>query len=178
MTSDEIREAFLEFYENRNHSRVPSSSLIPHGDPTLLLTSAGMVQMRSYFMGDEIPSNKRLTSCQKCFRTTDIDEVGDTSHLTFFEMLGNFSVGDYFKKETIEWTYEFVTDILKIPYDRIWATVYLDDDESYDYWRGVGLSETKIHRFDEEENFWGPVGDSGPCGPDNEVFFDRGEEYS
>ncbi|HEY96512.1 MAG TPA: alanine--tRNA ligase [Dehalococcoidia bacterium] len=178
VTSDEIREAFLKFYKNKNHSRVPSSSLIPHGDPTLLLTSAGMVQMRPYFLGDEIPSNKRLTSCQKCFRTTDIDEVGDTSHLTFFEMLGNFSVGDYFKKETIEWTYEFITGILKIPHDRIWATVYLDDDESYDYWRRVGLSETKIHRFDEEENFWGPVGDSGPCGPDNEVFFDRGEEYS
>ncbi|UCD08781.1 MAG: alanine--tRNA ligase [Dehalococcoidales bacterium] len=177
MTSDEIREAFLKYYENKDHSRVASSSLIPHGDPTLLLTSAGMVQMKPYFLGDETPSNKRLTSCQKCFRTTDIDEVGDTSHLTFFEMLGNFSVGDYFKKETIEWTYDFVTEILKIPHDMIWATVYLDDDESFEYWRGVGLSETKIHRFNDEENFWGPAGDSGPCGPDNEVFFDRGEEY-
>lgn len=177
MTSEKIREAFLKFYENKNHTRVSSSSLIPHGDPTLLLTSAGMVQMKPYFLGEETPSNKRLTSCQKCFRTTDIDEVGDTCHLTFFEMLGNFSVGDYFKKETIEWTYEFVTDVLKIPHDRIWATVYLNDDESFYYWRGVGLPETKIHRFDEEENFWGPAGDSGPCGPDNEVFFDRGEEY-
>ncbi|MBN2077108.1 MAG: alanine--tRNA ligase [Dehalococcoidales bacterium] len=177
MTSDEIREAFLQFYENKNHSRVSSSSLIPHRDPTLLLTTAGMVQMKPYFLGEENPPNKRLTSCQKSFRTTDIDEVGDTSHLTFFEMLGNFSVGDYFKKETIEWTYEFITDILKIPHDRIWATVYLDDDESFDCWRAVGLSDTKIHRFDEEENFWGPAGDSGPCGPDNEVFFDRGEEY-
>jgi alanyl-tRNA synthetase len=177
VTSDDIREAFLKFYENKNHSRVPGSSLIPHRDPTLLLTTAGMVQMKPYFLGEDIPSNKRLTSCQKCFRTTDIDEVGDTSHLTFFEMLGNFSVGDYFKKETIEWTYEFVTDVLKIPHDRIWATVYLDDDESFDCWRRVGLPETKIHRFDEEENFWGPAGDSGPCGPDNEVFFDRGEEY-
>lgn len=177
MTSDEIREAFLQFYENKNHSRVSSSSLIPHRDPTLLLTTAGMVQMKPYFLGEENPPNKRLTSCQKSFRTTDIEEVGDTSHLTFFEMLGNFSVGDYFKKETIEWTYEFITDILKIPHDRIWATVYLDDDESFDCWRAVGLSDTKIHRFDEEENFWGPAGDSGPCGPDNEVFFDRGEEY-
>ena len=136
-----------------------------------------MVQMKPYFLGEENPPNKRLTSCQKSFRTTDIEEVGDTSHLTFFEMLGNFSIGDYFKKETIEWTYEFVTEILKIPHDRIWATIYLDDDESFDCWRGVGLSETKIHRFDEEENFWGPAGDSGPCGPDNEVFFDRGVEY-
>ena len=177
MTSDEIREAFLQFYENKNHSRVSSSSLIPHRDPTLLLTTAGMVQMKPYFLGEENPPNKRLTSCQKSFRTTDIEEVGDTSHLTFFEMLGNFSIGDYFKKETIEWTYEFVTEILKIPHDRIWATIYLDDDESFDCWRGVGLSETKIHRFDEEENFWGPAGDSGPCGPDNEVFFDRGVEY-
>ena len=177
MISDDIREAFLKFYENRDHSRVSSSSLIPHGDPTLLLTSAGMVQMKPYFLGEDIPINKRLTSCQKCFRTTDIDEVGDKSHLTFFEMLGNFSVGDYFKKKTIKWTYEFVTDILKIPHDRIWATVYLDDDESFDCWQGVGLPETKIHRFDEEENFWGPAGDSGPCGPDNEVFYDRGEEY-
>lgn len=177
MTSDEIREAFLNYYENKNHTRVASSSLIPHGDPTLLLTTAGMVQMKPYFLGEENPPSKRLTSCQKSFRTTDIEEVGDTSHLTFFEMLGNFSVGDYFKKETIEWTYEFVTDILKIPHDRIWATVYLDDDESFDCWRAVGLSETKIHRFDEEENFWGPAGDSGPCGPDNEVFFDRGVEY-
>jgi len=177
VTSDEIREAFLKFYENKNHTRVASSSLIPHRDPTLLLTTAGMVQMKPYFLGEDTPSNRRLTSCQKCFRTTDIDEVGDKSHLTFFEMLGNFSVGDYFKEETIEWTYEFVTDVLKIPHDRIWATIYLDDDESYDCWRGVGLSETKIHRFDEVENFWGPAGDSGPCGPDNEVFFDRGEEY-
>ncbi len=177
MTSDEIREAFLKFYENKHHSRVPSSSLIPYRDPTLLLTTAGMVQMKPYFLGEDTPLNKRLTSCQKCFRTTDIGEVGDTSHLTFFEMLGNFSVGDYFKKETIEWTYEFITGILKVPHDKIWVTVYLDDDESFNFWRGVGLSETKIHRFDEKENFWGPAGDSGPCGPDNEVFFDRGEQY-
>ncbi len=177
MTSDEIRETFLKFYENKDHTRVPGSSLIPHGDPTLLLTTAGMVQMKPYFLGEGIPPNKRMTSCQKCFRTTDIEEVGDATHLTFFEMLGNFSVGDYFKKETIEWAYEFITEHLKIPHDRIWATVYTDDDESFDCWRQVGISEDKIHRFGEEENFWGPAGDSGPCGPDNEVFFDQGEEY-
>jgi alanyl-tRNA synthetase len=176
LTSDEIREAFINFYKNKQHTVVPSSSLIPHGDPTLLLTTAGMVQMKPYFLGEETPPGKRMTSCQKCFRTTDIDEVGDATHLTFFEMLGNFSVGDYFKKETIEWAYEFITEHLKIPHDRIWATVFLDDDDAFNHWRQVGLTENKIRRYGEEDNFWGPAGDSGPCGPDNEVFYDSGEE--
>lgn len=136
-----------------------------------------MVQMKPYFLGEAVPSNPRMASCQKCFRTSDIDLVGDATHLTFFEMLGNFSVGDYFKEETINWAYEFITQRLELPPERIWATIFLDDDESFNYWLQTGVPEDRILRFDEEENFWGPVGDSGPCGPDTEVFYDFGEEY-
>ncbi|MDD5339081.1 MAG: alanine--tRNA ligase [Dehalococcoidales bacterium] len=176
MNSDELRSSFLKFYEDKGHKVVSSSSLVPKDDPTLLLTSAGMVQMKPYFLGEATPPSKRLTSCQKCFRTTDIESVGDNSHCTFFEMLGNFSVGDYFKKDTITWAYEYVTKILKIPPERLWVTIYLDDDEAFGHWRALGMPEKKIHRFGEEENFWGPVGNSGPCGPDNEIFYDLGEE--
>ena len=132
ITSDEIRSAFLSFFEDRGHKVIPSSSLIPHGDPTLLLTSAGMVQIKPYFMGKAVPPSPRLVSCQKCFRTTDIESVGDTTHCTFFEMLGNFSVGDYFKQETIEWAWEFVTQHLRLPPERLWISSFLDDDESFD----------------------------------------------
>ncbi|HEY97191.1 MAG TPA: alanine--tRNA ligase, partial [Dehalococcoidia bacterium] len=175
MNSDEIRAAFLNFFEEKGHKVLTSSSLVPKGDPTLLLTSAGMVQIKPYFLGEARPPSKRLASCQKCFRTTDIDDVGDATHLTFFEMLGNFSVGDYFKKETIGWAYEFITQTLKIPHERLWATVYLDDDEAFGHWRDIGIPEDRILRFGEEHNFWGPVGDSGPCGPDVEIFYDFGE---
>ena len=176
MNSDELRSSFLNFYKDRGHKIIPSSSLVPKDDPTLLLTSAGMVQIKPYFLGEVAPPSKRLTSCQKCFRTTDIEEVGDDTHLTFFEMLGNFSVGDYFKKETIAWAYEFITKVLKIPPERLWVTIYLDDDEAFGHWRAVGIPEKRIHRFDEVYNFWGPVGNSGPCGPDNEIFYDLGED--
>ncbi len=176
MTSDEIRESFLRFFEDKGHKRIPTSSLVPHGDPTLLLTTAGMVQIKPYFLGLTTPPAPRLTSCQKCFRTTDIDSIGDSKHLTFFEMLGNFSVGDYFKKEAITWAWEFVTQYLKLLPQRLWATVYLDDDEASDYWRQVGVPESKILRFGEEDNFWGPAGDSGPCGPCSEMHYDFGEE--
>lgn len=176
MNSDQIRSTFLKFFEEKGHKVIPSSSLIPRGDPTLLLTSAGMVQMKPYFLGEATPPNPRLASCQKCFRTSDIESVGDASHLTFFEMLGNFSVGDYFKKDTIRWAYEFMTQYLKLPPERLWVTVYLDDDESFEHWLKVGIPKTKIHRFGEEHNFWGPVGNSGPCGPDNEIFYDFGKE--
>ncbi|MDP6632392.1 MAG: alanine--tRNA ligase [Dehalococcoidales bacterium] len=176
MTSDEIRTAFLEFFESKEHKVVPSSSLIPHGDPTLLLTTAGMVQMKPYFLGETVSPALRLASSQKCFRTTDIELVGDPTHLTFFEMLGNFSIGDYFKKEAIAWAWEFVTERLEIPRERLWATIFLDDDEAFQHWRETGLSEERILRFGEAENFWGPAGGSGPCGPCSEIFYDFGEE--
>ncbi len=177
MTSDEIRQAFLRFFEERGHTTLPSSSLVPGGDPTLLLTNAGVVQIKPYFMGEAVPPNVRLASCQKCFRTSDIEEVGDHKHLTFFEMLGNFSVGDYFKKEAIAWAWEFVTQHLHLPLERLWISVYLDDDEAYGYWREVGVPVERMVRYGEEDNFWGPPGDSGPCGPDSEIFYDFGEEY-
>jgi len=177
MTSDEIRETFLSFFEEKGHKIIPSSSLIPRGDPTLLLTSAGMVQFKPYFLGEEVPPSPRLASCQKCFRTTDIELVGNPKHLTFFEMLGNFSVGDYFKREAIGWAWEFVTRRLRLPPERLWATIFLDDDESFSYWREVGVPEERILRFGEEDNFWGPAGDSGPCGPCSEIHYDFGEEF-
>jgi len=175
VSSDEIRGAFLRFFEEKQHKVIPSSSLVPHGDPTLLLTTAGMVQIKPYFLGLAVPPNLRLASCQKCFRTTDIDSVGDAKHLTFFEMLGNFSVGDYFKKEAIAWAWEFVTQYLKLSPERLWVTIYSDDDEAFDYWRGIGFPEEKIVRLGEEDNFWGPAGDSGPCGPCSEIHYDFGE---
>ncbi len=175
MKSDEVRSAFLAFFEEKGHKVIPSSSLIPQGDPTLLLTSAGMVQFKPYFLGQALPPSPRLASCQKCFRTTDIDTVGDPSHLTFFEMLGNFSIGDYFKQEAIDWGWEFVTRRLGIPPQRLWITIFLDDDESFHYWRKVGVPEQRILRFGEEDNFWGPAGDSGPCGPCSEIHYDFGE---
>jgi len=177
VTSDELRQAFLSFFQDREHKIIPSSSLLPRNDPTLLLTSAGMVQIKPYFLGLETPPSQRLASCQKCFRTTDIDSVGDSKHLTFFEMLGNFSVGDYFKKEAISWAWEFVTKYLKLPEERLWITIYLDDDEAFAYWREVGVPAGKILRFGEDDNFWGPVGDSGPCGPCSEIHYDLGEEF-
>ncbi len=177
MTADELRQVFLGFFQNRGHKIIPGSSLVPHKDPTLLLTSAGMVQIKPYYLGLEIPPGPRLASCQKCFRTTDIDLVGDSKHFTFFEMLGNFSVGDYFKKETISWAWEFATEYLKLPDERLWITIYLDDDEAFAYWRQLGVSAERILRFGEDENFWGPVGDSGPCGPDSEIHYDLGAEF-
>jgi len=177
LNSDEIRTAFLKFFEDKGHKIIPSSSLIPHGDPTLLLTSAGMVQMKPYFTGLAKPPNPRMASCQKCFRTTDIESVGDASHLTFFEMLGNFSVGDYFKKEAIAWAWEFVTRYLRIDSERLWVTIFLDDDEAFNLWREVGVPVQRIARFGEEENFWGPAGSSGPCGPDSEIHYDLGEQF-
>ena len=176
MNVNEIREAYLKFFEEKEHQRIASSSLVPKSDPTLLLTSAGMVQFKRYFTGEAIPPKPRLTSCQKCFRVTDIDDVGDARHLTFFEMLGNFSIGDYFKKEAIAWAWEFVTDRLKMPPERLWVTIYKDDEETFQYWQDIGFPKEKIKRFGAKENFWGPAGDSGPCGPCSEIHYDFGRE--
>ena len=176
-TTDEIRKAYLDFFAERGHLVAPSSSLIPVGDPTLLLTSAGMVQFKPYFSGEAEPPNPRLASSQKCFRTTDIENVGDTKHLTFFEMLGNFSIGDYFKKEAIAWSWEFVTEVLELPEERLWVSIYLDDDEAEGYWRDIGVPAERIVRYGDEDNFWGPAGEEGPCGPCSEIHYDYGEEY-
>jgi alanyl-tRNA synthetase len=178
LDTNEIRSAYLNFFKEKGHTVIPSSSLIPYGDPTLLLTNAGMVQIKPYYLGEQAPPNPRLASCQKCFRTSDIESVGDTKHLTFFEMLGNFSVGDYFKKEAIAWGWEFVTERMKIPRDRLWITVFTDDDEAFDIWnKKIGISRERIVRFGEKDNFWGPAGSSGPCGPCSEIHYDFGEEY-
>ncbi len=178
MTGDEIREAFLSFFESKGHLRIPSSSLIPAGDPTLLLTSAGMVQFKPYFTGEMSPPGRRLTSSQKCFRTTDVGNVGDSTHLTFFEMLGNFSVGDYFKNEAIQYAWEFVTERLGLEAERLWASIYLEDDEAFDLWiKNTGVPSERIRRFGEEDNFWGPAGNEGPCGPCSEIHYDFGAEY-
>ena len=174
MTSEELRTLYLEFFRERGHTILPSSSLVPHGDPTLLLTTAGMVQIKPYFLGLQKPPNVRLVSCQKCFRTTDVESVGDNTHLTFFEMLGNFSVGDYFKKEAIDWAWEFVTEYLHLEPGRLWASVYLDDDEAFALWEQTGVPAERIRRFGEKDNFWGPAGNSGPCGPCSELHYDLG----
>jgi len=176
MTSDEVRQMFLNFFEGKGHKVIPGTSLIPRGDPTLLLTTAGVVQIIPYFLGLEKPPGLRLASCQKCFRTTDIDSVGDIKHLTFFEMLGNFSVGEYFKERAIPWAWEFVTEYLKLSPERLWVTIYLDDDEAFTHWRQVGVPAERILRFGDEDNFWGPAGKSGPCGPCSEIHYDLGEE--
>jgi alanyl-tRNA synthetase len=176
VNTHELREAFLRFFEERGHRRVPGAPIVPPGDPTLLFTSAGMVQFKPYFMGQTKPPHTRLASVQKCFRTTDIESVGDTKHLTFFEMLGNFSIGDYFKEEMIPWGWEFVTQVLKLPPERLWTSVYLDDDEAYELWRKVGVPEERIRRYGEDENYW-YSGDLGPCGPCSEIYYDFGEQF-
>jgi len=176
MKGSELRQLYLDYFKERGHTILPSSSLVPHGDPTLLLTTAGMVQIKPYFLGIQKPPNVRLASCQKCVRTTDVDSVGDATHLTFFEMLGNFSVGDYFKKEAIAWSWEFCTEYLHLEPERLWATVYLDDDEAFAMWEETGVPAHKILRFGDEDNFWGPAGNSGPCGPCSELHYDLGAE--
>ena len=175
MNSNQIRERFLSYFESRAHTRVASSSLIPVGDPTLLLTSAGMVQFKPYFSGEAEPPNRRLTSSQKSFRTVDIDEVGDSTHLTLFEMLGNFSIGDYFKKEAIAFALEFFETEFGLAKERFAITIHDTDDESFDLWRDVGIAEDEIYRFGDEDNWWGPAGLEGPCGPCSELHFDFGE---
>ena len=172
-----IREKYLAFFESKQHLRLPSFSLVPQNDPSLLLINAGMAPLKPYFLGTQTPPCKRVTTCQKCIRTPDIDNVGKTArHGTFFEMLGNFSFGDYFKKEAITWAWEFLTEVMEIPGEKLWVTIYEDDDEAFDIWtKEVGLPAHKIKRQGKEENFW-ELG-LGPCGPDSEIHYDRGEKY-
>jgi alanyl-tRNA synthetase len=177
MKASELRARYLAFFSARDHRKLPSSPLVP-SDPTLLFTSAGMVQFKDYFAGRAAAPYPRVTTCQKCFRTTDIENVGKTAfHQTFFEMLGNFSFGDYFKQGAIELAWEFLTRELGMSQDRLWVTIYQDDDEAHDIWRDViGVPTDRIVRLGKKHNWWGPVGDSGPCGPDSEIHYDTGVE--
>ena len=174
---NEIREKFLSFFESKGHLRLPSFPLVPQNDASLLLINAGMAPLKPYFTGKETPPRKRVTTCQKCIRTPDIERVGKTArHGTFFEMLGNFSFGDYFKKEVTAWAWEFITEVLEIPVDRLWVSVYEDDQEAVELWtKNVGVNPDRIVYLGKEDNFW-EIG-TGPCGPCSEIYFDRGEEY-
>ena len=173
---NEIRQMFRDFYVSKGHYPGKSASLIPQNDKSLLIINSGMAPLKNYFAGVDTPPAKRMTTCQKCIRTGDIDNVGITSrHGTFFEMLGNFSFGDYFKEQSLTWGLEFIRDYLKMPMDKVWATVYEDDNEAVEIWKKLGMPEDRIVRLGKEDNFW-EIG-LGPCGPCSEIYFDRGEEY-
>ncbi|NMA08025.1 MAG: alanine--tRNA ligase [Clostridiales bacterium] len=177
---NEIRERYLKFFESKQHLRLPSFSLIPENDKTLLLIPAGMAPLKSYFTGEQTPPAPRITTCQKCIHTNDIENVGFTArHLTFFEMLGNFSFGDYFKLEAIAWAWEFVTQVLEMPEDRLYVSVYEKDDEAMEIWtKNVGVAPDHMFRMGKADNFWEIGTGVGPCGPCSEIYFDRGEQYA
>lgn len=174
---NELRKMFLEFFESKGHLALKSFSLIPQNDKSLLLINSGMAPMKPYFTGAEIPPRKRVTTCQKCIRTGDIENVGKTArHGTFFEMLGNFSFGDYFKKEAIRWSWEFLTEVVGLDPDRLYPSIYLDDEEAFEIWnKEIGIAPERIFRFGKEDNFW--EHGAGPCGPCSEIYYDRGEKY-
>ena len=174
---NDLREKYLSFFESKGHLRLPSFSLVPNGDKSLLLINSGMAPMKKYFTGEVTPPRKRVTTCQKCIRTPDIEQVGKTDrHGTFFEMLGNFSFGDYFKKEATAWAWEFCTKVLEMPVDKLYVTIYENDDEAFEIWtKQNGVSPDHIVRLGKEDNFW--EHGSGPCGPCSEIYFDRGEKY-
>ena len=176
MGLNEIREKYLSFFESKGHLRMESFPLVPQNDKSILLINAGMTPLKPYFTGQQTPPRKRVTTCQKCIRTPDIERVGKTArHGTFFEMLGNFSFGDYFKHEATAWAWEFVTKVMNLPVDRLYVTVYQDDDEAYDIWtKEVGVDPSHVSRLGKEDNFW--EHGSGPCGPCSEIYFDRGPE--
>ena len=183
MKADKIREEFLKFFEKKGHQIVPSSSLMPT-DPSVLFTTAGMQQFKPYYLGQLSPWGKNVTSCQKCFRTSDIEEVGDSRHLTFLEMLGNFSFGGYFKKEAINLAYEFLFKELKLPLEKAHFTIFAGDDnvpedkESFEIWQELGIPKEKIIKAGREDNFWGPTGEEGPCGPTTEIYFNGVEIWN
>ncbi len=189
LTADELREEYLKFFESKGHKIIPGASVIPENDPTVLFTTAGMHPLVPYLMGAmEHPAGKRLTDVQKCVRTGDIDEVGDAAHLTFFEMLGNWSLNDYFKKEAISWSFEFLTQHLGFRPEQLNVTVFRGegkegedgyipaDEEAVEIWKSVGIPDERIFRLPREDNWWGPAGTTGPCGPDTEMFIDTGKE--
>lgn len=188
MTAQQIRQLFLDFFEAHGHAAVPSSSLVPQDDPSVLLTTAGMQQFKRYFsepaLAETALGKRRAASVQKSFRTTDIDAVGDTSHLTFFEMLGNFSFGDYFKEEAISWAWQFMSEVLKIPKSRMHVTIFKGDpavprdEASYAVWQKLGLPDTVIKEAGRQDNFWGPTGSEGPCGPTTEIYVDEVEVWN
>lgn len=177
MSPHELRRAFLDFFISKGHAEIPSASLIPENDPTVLFTTAGMHPLVPYLLGEPHPAGHRLTNVQKCIRTGDIDEVGDATHLTFFEMMGNWSLQDYFKKEAIEWSFEFLTSILRIPLSHLAFTVFVGeegiprDEQSAGIWEALGVSKERIAFLGREDNWWGPAGQTGPCGPDTEMFY-------
>ncbi|MGN0796129.1 MAG: alanine--tRNA ligase [Christensenellales bacterium] len=181
LTSNELRAKYLEFFKERGHAIIPSASLIPENDPTVLFTTAGMHPLVPYLLGEKHPQGTRLTDVQICVRTGDIEEVGDASHCTFFEMLGNWSLGDYFKKEAITWSFEFLTKVLGIPLERLSVSVFAGDDscprdeESAKIWESLGLPKERIFFLPKKNNWWGPAGITGPCGPDTEMFIDTGK---
>ena len=174
---NQLRKMFLEFFESKGHLALKSFSLVPHNDKSLLLINSGMAPLKPYFTGQEIPPRRRVTTCQKCIRTGDIENVGKTArHGTFFEMLGNFSFGDYFKEEAIQWTWEFLTEVVGLDPNRLYPSVYVDDDEAFEIWnKKIGIPAERIFKFGKEDNFW--EHGSGPCGPCSEVYYDRGEKY-
>lgn len=173
---NEIRETFINFYKSKEHYVEKSASLIPKGDKSLLLINSGMAPLKGYFSGADTPPAKRMTTCQKCIRTGDMDIVGKTSrHGTFFEMLGSFSFGDYFKEESLNWGWELMTEVFKLPMEKLWATIYIDDDQAFEIWKKIGMPEERIVRLGKEDNFW-EIG-LGPCGPCSEIYYDRGEEF-
>lgn len=182
MTASELRQTYIDFFKSKNHIQIPGASLIPENDGTVLFTTAGMHPLVPFLAGEKHPAGTRLVNCQKCIRTGDIDEVGDESHLTFFEMLGNWSLGEYFKKEAIEWSYEFLTEVLSIPKDKLSFSVFEGDEdcprdlEAAGIWKSLGVPESNIFFFPKKENWWGPAGQTGPCGPDTEMFYDTGSE--
>ncbi len=181
MTANELRTMYVNFFKERGHKEIASASLLPENDPTVLFTTAGMHPMVPYLLGEKHPSGKRLTDVQKCVRTEDIDEVGDDTHCTFFEMLGNWSLGDYFKQESISMSFEFLTKHLNIPVERLAVTVFEGDEvvsadeEAVEIWKSHGLKDEQIFRYGREDNWWGPAGQTGPCGPDTEIFYDMGK---
>lgn len=180
MKAQDLRESYIEFFKERGHAYIRSASLVPENDPTVLFTTAGMHPLVPYLLGQRHPEGTRLVNYQKCIRTGDIEEVGNEGHLTFFEMLGNWSIGDYFKKESINFSYEFLTEVLKLTHDQLAITAFEGkgdipkDDETAEIWKSLGISEDRIFFYGMEENWWGPAGLTGPCGPDTEIFFDDG----